>query len=202
MITEEKDNILNGVVLAGGKSSRMGQDKSEIKWHGTVQRNYLANLLSNHCEKVFISCREGQDFYDNNFPLIEDAFPDAGPIGAILSAFKKEPNATWLIIACDLPLLDNETLQQLIANRNPQSIATAFVSPHDGLPEPLIAIWEPSSQPILQQFLEKGLKCPRKVLLQSENVTLVEPLNKTALMNANTPEDAVLVRDILSKQFS
>ena len=52
--------LLNGLVLAGGKSVRMGYDKSSIQWHGKEQRYYMADLLKQICKDVFISCRKKQ----------------------------------------------------------------------------------------------------------------------------------------------
>jgi len=190
---------LNGAVLAGGKSLRMGQDKGAMLWHGVEQRAYVAGLLSKFCDEVFISCRDGQQVSDRVYPLLPDAYEHMGPLGAILTAFKKDPESAWLIIACDLPLLDEAALSYLIEHRNKNAIATTYESPFDGLPEPLITIWEPAAYPYLLGAVEEGYKCPRKALIKSENVTILKAKDPNALMNTNTPEDAEKVRDILSK---
>jgi len=193
---------LNGLVLAGGKSIRMGYDKSLIDWHGKEQKYFLADLLANVCSEVFISCRDEQQKETiNNYKTIADSFTGLGPYGAILSAFREQPDASWLVVACDLPLLDLATLQFLKENRNSSSMATTFQSPHDNLPESLITIWEPRSYPVLLSFLSQGFTCPRKALINSNNVTILNAPDPAALKNVNTPEDINEVNKIISKQM-
>lgn len=194
-----KGNNIYGLVLAGGRSQRMGVDKGTMLWHGVEQRYYVADMLKEFCDEVFISCRAEQQAEIQNYTTIPDAYTELGPYGAILSAFKAYPDKTWLVVACDLPLLDKETLQQLIAERDAGKMATTFESPHDGLPEPLITIWEPSSHEILLSYVPDGYKCPRKALRNHiDNVKIIKAHNPDALMNTNTPEDAEKVKQLLA----
>jgi molybdopterin-guanine dinucleotide biosynthesis protein A len=177
------------LVLAGGQSVRMGFDKSTVNWHGKEQRYYMADILKQYCDDVFISCRKEQkQEIDPAYNSLPDTFTKLGPFGAILSAFREKPDSAWLIVACDLPLLDANTLQYLIENRNPSSTATTYQSAFDGLPEPLIAIWEPKSYPVLLSFLAQGYSCPRKVLINSDT-TILTAADATTLTNVNTPDD-------------
>jgi molybdopterin-guanine dinucleotide biosynthesis protein A len=197
---EQSVPALNGLVLAGGKSVRMGYDKSLIKWHGKEQRYYMADLLKQVCKDVFISCRKKKkDEIDSGYKALADTFTALGPYGGILSAFRKYPDAAWLVTACDLPLLNLDTLQHLIKNRSTSAIATTFESPHDGLPEPLITIWEPKAYPILLSFLSQGYSCPRKVL-RNNDVQIIKAINAEALMNVNTPEELERVKNILHQK--
>lgn len=186
---------LYGLVLAGGESRRMGRDKGAMDYHGKPQREHMAGLLQPLCERVWMSVRPGQAV-ETAFPLLEDTFLGLGPYGAILSAFREHPDAAWLVVACDLPLLDGDTLAQLVQARNPSQVATAFQSPDNEFPEPLIAVWEPRSYPVLLQFLAQGYSCPRKVLINSA-IERIEAARPEALANVNTPED---VRRILNKE--
>lgn len=180
---------VNGLVLAGGRSLRMGRDKGAIAWHGKPQREYAADMLKNLCGEVFLSCRPGQEpDMGTAYPTLPDTFADLGPYGAILSAFRQAPDAAWLVVACDLPLLDHATLDFLLKNRQPRRVATAFESPFDQMPEPLIALWEPKSYATLLSFLAQGYSCPRKVLLNSDTSILKAPAPE-ALTNVNTPEE-------------
>lgn len=195
MISKE----INGLVLAGGKSLRMGIDKSTMLWHGVEQRYYVADMLKDFCDEVFISCRAEQEAEIKDYPTIPDSYTELGPYGAILSAFKAHPDKTWLVVACDLPLLDAETLQQLISNRDADKMATTFESPYDSLPEPLITIWEPKSYEILLSYLPEGCKCPRKALRNNlGDVKIIQASNPDVLMNTNTPEDAEKVKQLLA----
>lgn len=188
---------LYGLVLAGGESKRMGQDKGALEYHGKPQREYAADLLNQFCEQTFISTRPGQAV-ESAYPLLEDKFLDLGPYGAILSAFRQYPNAAWLVVACDLPLLDEAALQQLLSHRNRSKMATAFHNPETDFPEPLITIWEPRAYPALLQFLAQGYSCPRKVLINSD-IQLVEAQNPEALRNVNEPKELDVVLNLLKK---
>ena len=190
--------LLFGLVLAGGKSTRMGQDKGGMQWHGKEQRLYMAQLLQPFCRQVYISCRQEQtEQMTGSYPLITDTYPDLGPYGAILSAFDTNPGVAWLVTACDLPLLDAATLEELIKQRDTAVMATTFKSPHDGLPEPLITIWEPASYAILKEALPKGYRCPRKVLINNA-IKIIVPNNPAALMNVNTPKESAEARHLLN----
>lgn len=180
---------LYGLVLAGGYSKRMGTDKGLIDYHGKPQREYMADLLALRCESVFISCRADQ-LADIPSPYqgLPDSFLNLGPFGAILSAFRAYPDAAWLVVACDLPLLDSATLQYLIQHRNPSRPATAFRSPDNAFPEPLITIWEPKAYPTLLQFMAQGYACPRKVLINT-NTHLLQAPDPRVLTNVNSPEE-------------
>ena len=180
---------IHGLVLAGGKSMRMGRDKGTIDYHGKPQREYAFDMLNSLCEKTFLSGRKEQiTEWKNQFPTVADTFTGLGPFGAILSAFRENPNTAWLCVACDLPLLTEKALQQLIAQRDPSKIATAFYNSDTKFPEPLITIWEPKSYPILLHFLSLGYSCPRKVLINSD-VKVVRLMDESVLVNVNTEEE-------------
>lgn len=199
MISDELNTIprINGLVLAGGKSVRMGKPKDLLQWHGKEQRYFAADLLAPFCDEVFISCRQDQlDNFDPDYNALTDTFLNMGPFGGILSALRAQRDKAWLVVACDLPLLDPKSLEFLVQSRNPEKIATTYESPFDGLPEPLITIWEPKSYPLLLNFLGIGNTCPRKVLINSDTLIL-KPENPDALMNVNTPEDAEKAQRIL-----
>jgi molybdopterin-guanine dinucleotide biosynthesis protein A len=181
---------LYGLVLAGGRSKRMGVDKTKMKWHGKEQRYYLADLLKSFCAEVFISCRpeQEQEINEQNYKTIKDQIDNSGPAAAILSAYKNFPGVAWLVVACDLPFLDDDTIQYLIQFRNLSTIATAYESPTDHLPEPLIAIWEPQTNVLLQQELLHNDFSLRKFLLQ-KNTSLITPRNARTLINVNCREE-------------
>lgn len=189
--------VLKGLVLAGGRSKRMGHDKARMHWHGREQQYYMADLLLLFCASVYISCRPEQaEEILPPYQTLSDAFPQPGPMSALLTAFEFSPHSAWLVVACDMPLLDEEHIKQLITHRNPSAAATAFQSPRDGSPEPLAAIWEPKSGAQLRHFTTQNITCPRKALLNSDT-QLVIPFNPLALSNINTPEEEALLRSRL-----
>jgi len=179
-----------GLVLAGGKSTRMGKDKGMIPYHGMPQREYLYHLLSRVCEETFVSIRRDQK---KNFPEDMESIVDndsyKGPYNGLLSAHEKFPEVAWLVLACDLPLIDLASLQELIAARDPNAMASAFAHKENPLPEPLCAIWEPRSFEASKAYLESGNgTCPRKFLINNET-KLVFPRDPNVLMNANSEEE-------------
>lgn len=181
---------IHGLVLAGGSSARMKRDKAALLYQGRSQLDRAVELAARHVSPVFVSVRASQksDPARARYPLIVDSVPSHGPIVGIRSALAAHPGATWLVVACDLPFLSDVALSQLLAERDPAASATAYSSVHDGLPEPLCAIWEPKAAAEIDAFLAKGKDCPRKFLL-NHAVRLLEPKDPRALDNVNTPEE-------------
>ena len=178
-----------GLVLAGGRSQRMGEDKGELSYHGEPQREYEAKLLKSYCGRTFISCRQNQDeLIETEYEKLYDTFSGLGPFGGIVSAFRFNPNTAWLTLACDLPYLDNNTLKQLVKARNPNKLATCFYNPETNFPEPLITIWEPRAYPVLLNYLSLGYSCPRKVLINSD-IEIIDMETPIKMKNANTPDE-------------
>ena len=180
----------HGLLLAGGYSKRMGKDKSSIRYAGTTQPELAAELLRSRCPEIFLSLRKGQSNATGlgNLNVVHDLWESAGPLVGILSAMTEHPEAAWLVIACDLPFLDGTSLDNLLAQRDPTKIATAYRSSHDGKPEPLCTIYEAHARLILDDFFANDIRCPRKILMQTEPL-LLDPVNPRALDNVNTPKD-------------
>jgi len=181
---------VHGLVLAGGASSRMQRDKALLQYEGRSQLDRAFDLLGRHVPKVFVSVRASQAAEPTRArrPMIVDSVEGGGPIVGIRSALATDPGAAWLVLACDLPFLSDSVLEQLLAERDPGSFATAYSSAHDGLPEPLCAIWEPAAAAELTAFQRGGGQCPRK-FMRSSRIRLLEPRDRRALDNVNTPEE-------------
>jgi molybdenum cofactor guanylyltransferase len=181
---------LYGLLLAGGRSRRMGRDKAALAAAGRSQLERAMALLAPHVERAFVSVRADQrsDPLRAGFPQIVDRHENLGPIAGLLAAQAQYPGHAWLVLACDLPLLDAATLTHLLRHRAAAREASAYRSSRDGLPEPLCAIYEPSSRARLAAYVAAGRDCPRKFLMQADVELLDEP-NPRALDNANTPEE-------------
>ena len=179
-----------GLVLVGGKSQRMGSDKALLRYgkQGT-QIEHTSTLLDTVCDRVFISQRTEQRF---ECPAIAKPIYDSiddvkGPLCGILSAMAAHPNAHWLVLACDLPFLTQATLEKLsleFQQHLPQ--LTAYQSTHDGLPEPLCAIYPSGSDAeLLALSQELGKSCPRKLLI-IKGARLIKQDHPNSLDNINT----------------
>jgi molybdopterin-guanine dinucleotide biosynthesis protein A len=181
---------LYGLILAGGSSSRMRRDKAVLQYRGEGQLDRTFELASRHLSNIFVSVRPDQtaDPTRAQRPMIVDSIAGQGPIVGIRSALAAFPHVAWLVLACDLPYLSDAALVQLLRERDVNGLATAYRSTHDGLPEPLCAIWEPAAAPVLASYQNEGGHCPRKFLIRHA-VRLLEPLDRRALDNVNTPEE-------------
>jgi len=181
---------LFGLVLAGGASTRMRTDKALLDYHGQPQVRWAFELAAKFCAATFVSVRPDQreDSSRAGLPQIVDRQPGIGPIAGISAALQEHPKAAWLVLACDLPFLTEGTLQHLIAHRDPHKVATAYRSAHDGLPEPLCAIWEPSAREGVLAYVAGGKRCPRTFLINSD-ATLLDLPERAALDNVNTREE-------------
>ena len=181
---------LYGLVLAGGRSRRMGRDKALLELDGKTQLERAMTALAAVTERQFVSTRRDQSGDDERqrYAQIVDRYDELGPVAGILSALESHPEADWLVVACDLPNLDSATLEFLVENRDLEAPFTAFESSHDGLPEPLCAIYPAESVTRVREFVDEGIVCPRKMLIRSDTALLVQP-NPSSLDNVNTPDD-------------
>ncbi|MCH7829270.1 MAG: molybdenum cofactor guanylyltransferase [Proteobacteria bacterium] len=179
-----------GLVLAGGKSRRMGRDKALLQRSGQSQLAYIAELLNACVERVFVSTRADQkgDAERSRYDLIVDRYDNLGPVAGILSALEEYPEVDWLVVACDLPNIDPQTLASLLRERDSEQPFTAYTSSHDGLPEPLCAVYHSGCGDIIRKFIDDGVNCPRKILMRSDT-HLLEQANPHSLDNVNTPAD-------------
>jgi molybdenum cofactor guanylyltransferase len=179
---------LFGLVLAGGRSTRMQRDKAAIEYRpGETQLDAAMRLLESRVERAFVSVRADQRGEGRRaaYPQIVDRGDVEGPIAGISAALGEYREAAWLVLACDLPFLDASTLDTLIASRDTAGDATAFRSSHDGLPEPLCAIYEPQAHASIAAHIAGGRNCPRKYLINARTRLLEQP-DPRALDNVNT----------------
>ena len=188
---------LYGLVLAGGASRRMGQDKAALAFHGRPQLDWARETLARHCERVFVSIRADQrdDPVRRGQPVIVDVHDGAGPIAGIAAAQAAHPDHAWLVLACDLPFVDDAAIGHLISRRDGRPVV-AYASSHDGLPEPLCAIYEPESRAGVLAAIVSGRNCPRKFIIGTGVALLAQP-DPAALENVNTPDELQRARSHL-----
>ena len=179
---------LYGLVLAGGRSTRMQRDKAALEYAGRSQLERAVEMITPLVGRVFVSVRPEQSSEPlrARFAQIIDSGEIQGPIAGIMAAQARHPDVAWLVLACDLPLLERPTLEHLLRSRRPARQATAYRSTRDGLPEPLCAIYEPSSREALRAHVASGRDCPRKFLMNADAELLDQP-EPGALDNVNTP---------------
>jgi molybdopterin-guanine dinucleotide biosynthesis protein A len=184
---EISTKVLNGLILSGGKSSRMGQDKNLIKYYEVEQREHVFNLLQKFCTTVFTSCKTVSNIPEK-FNPIADKFNFESPLNGILTAFFHDANATWITLPVDMPLIDEKIISYLIKKRDTRKIATCFFDSEGKSPEPLVTVWEKTAYPPLLAFYKAGNTSPRE-FLKLEKVNMIEIPDRKALLNINSLEE-------------
>jgi molybdopterin-guanine dinucleotide biosynthesis protein A len=180
---------MKALILSGGKSSRMRQDKASLVISGSSLLNQISALLKPLVSEVFLSVAHDDQ---QEYPMtpIADLEPQPGPLGGLQAAFAEDANATWFLVAVDLPRLKTEDLRALIDQHDPSKDATCFLNPLDQHPEPLCAIYSPSAAVKLESFLNENQRCARR-FLATLNRRECRTLDPQTLLNLNRPEQLV-----------
>jgi len=196
----DKEPPIYGLVLIGGKSTRMNSDKALLSYRGRPHAAHCYDLLSNHCDRVYLSTRSDAPLKGSLEALnvVNDVTDVPGPMAGILAAFEEESQAAWLVLACDLPYVTDTTLERLVAARDNENFATVYASPEDRKPEPLCAIYEPRIRSILQESAANADYSPRN-LLSRLDISLLDAHDPRDLRNVNTPEEYVAALQELKK---
>lgn len=186
---------LFGLVLAGGASRRMGEDKGRIRYSDAPQAAAAWQLLSHICARTFVSISPAQRGVDPyaGLPAIVDASFARGPAAGLMAAWQEHPDVAWLVLAVDLPRVDRAVLETLIAARDPQRAATAACHA-DGTPEPLCTIWEPVARALIAAEIAAGGGSLRRVLEQAR-FAVADLLDPAWLESVNTPTDRAAFAD-------
>ncbi|MFM9051260.1 MAG: NTP transferase domain-containing protein [Bacteroidota bacterium] len=180
---------LIGVVLAGGRSQRMGTDKASLLYHDCPQRDWTVALLTPYCKEVFGLFKYPPSDFSLPFMTDDPRFGDNGPIAGILTVMDHYPKTPLLVVGCDYPLLDMETIEILLNGRSNAHICTSFRSPTDGRPEPLIAIYEKECFSALNDYHRNGNYSLRK-FLENNSTHLLDAPDASKLESYDTPEQA------------
>ena len=177
---------LYGLVLAGGRSSRMGMDKAQICYHDLPQWKYTLDLLTPLVGRSFLSIRPDQKTqYAGKAELLTDQFPNCGPMGGLLTAQQAFPQISWLIFGCDLPLLTLNSLKLLVEGRKPHLQGGCL---SNGTYEPMVSIWEPSTHTFLLHAHKQGAFSLRRIMQQLD-FAKTPPQDPKELANINSPQD-------------
>lgn len=186
-----------GLVVCGGKSSRMGMDKSMLQYFGKPQRYHVYDMLLPFCEKVFISCnaeQTGTIETGYNFITDDPAFENIGPMAVLLSAFAKFPQKHLLVIGCDYPFLTAGELEQF--SPNCKDTPVSFYNEAENIYEPLLA-WYPSSSCKKLKDMHKAGQFSLQHFLKESNGVKYFPTDKNSIHSVDTPEEHFKVVSML-----
>ncbi|MEM9172401.1 MAG: molybdenum cofactor guanylyltransferase [Pseudomonadota bacterium] len=183
----------HALVLAGGQSRRMGEDKAAMRVGDQDLLARTVALAESHSDAVFVGVRDARqvDALRARYACLSDSVEGQGPLASILAALSCDPGADWLVLACDMPCLDEQTLAALCADArsHPDAKAIALSDSSGTLPEPLCAIWRAPLIGEIRYSFEQSNFCARKCLIRA-GARLVQPVNADAIINMNTPTDA------------
>jgi molybdopterin-guanine dinucleotide biosynthesis protein A len=185
-----------GVVMAGGLSSRLGQDKVRLSVHGEGMPDMLQRtvaLLAQCTDAVCVSARASRDV--SPYALIADETEGQGPFGGIYSVLRRTCQPL-LVLSCDLPFMDEATLQRLIAARAAcaqGAIMTTFQQQDTGFIEALVAIYEPECLPFFAAAQAQGIRKLSRVVPPHlrEHIAYGQE-DALPFFNINYPEDFAL----------
>lgn len=168
-----------GIILAGGKSSRMGTNKALLTIEGKTVIERIAEQLGGIVDECLIVTNTFHDYEFLQLPMVEDKWKDMGPLAGIeagLTASKTDKN---LIVACDMPFISIEWGQYLLSQLEHYQAAVPEV---DGQLHPLFAAYHTSIAPAVAQSLAKNQLRIRQ-LLQTIHVKIVknEELNSSGI---------------------
>lgn len=178
-----------GAILAGGKSTRLGQDKTRILWEGKPLLARMFSLLRELGLEVWVLGRSPKEYgFECNWLL--DEVKNIGPMGGIYTGLKNIKKSL-LVVSSDLPYLSTFCLKKLLEERErAQKLMTTFFYPDTGYIESLIAIYEYEALNYIKKALnQKIFKLSAAIPTELRNQIEVREEWKKYFFNLNYPED-------------
>jgi molybdopterin-guanine dinucleotide biosynthesis protein A len=155
----QNENALTVAIQAGGKSTRMGRDKSFVPFHGRPMIEVVRDHVSGLGQELIVITNDPDPYAYLGLPIYRDIYPDRGPLGGIHSALVNAKSPYVLMVACDMPWLNRRLLQYLIELRETADIV---VPRWEKFPEPLHAVYSKAClEPIEKRIEADDLKIVR-----------------------------------------
>jgi molybdopterin-guanine dinucleotide biosynthesis protein A len=191
---------ITGIILAGGKSNRMGKDKGLCSFNGKPLVEYAINSLKPLCHNIIISANNNLDKYSKyGIQVVPDDIKNIGPMGGIYSCLKVSTTQHNIVLSCDTPFINTNLLKYLLKNvYNEQVVAAAH---HKFLIEPLSAYYatnvlsDINKAIMLKDF--KLINLFKKVRFKSVNINELQSFyNNNLFLNINCPVDLKYAEEI------
>lgn len=185
-------NKLTVAIMAGGKSSRMGVDKSFVLFNGRPLIEIVIEAVSGLGDEILLITNKPDEYAQFNLPMVSDVYPDHGSLGGIYTAVHAATHPHTLVVACDMPWLNRPLLDYMISLRK---TADVIVPRWQKFPEPLHAIYSKAClSPIENKLKEKRLKITGffgEVAVRFVEREEIERFdgNGRSFANINSPED-------------
>jgi len=148
-----KKTKITGIILAGGKSSRMGRDKGLIELNNKPLINYTIEALKPYCDQILISSNS-KEYKSLGYPVYEDKIKNCGPMGGIYSSLLHSFTLKNMVLSCDMPLISTELIRYVLD----KSLEGKLSLPIHGANfiEPLCAVYPLEAIPFLEKFIKEG----------------------------------------------
>ncbi|MCL1936779.1 MAG: molybdenum cofactor guanylyltransferase [Candidatus Azobacteroides sp.] len=185
--------IEEAYILAGGKSSRMGEDKGLKLLHGKPMIQYVIEALIPCFPHIKISTND-LEYSVFGYEVVSDIIPEKGPMGGIYTALKNSSCDDVFIISCDMPYISETFVNSLLQQKN----GSATVAVCNGRIQPLFGIYGKSLISLLEAKIEQN-QLGMSTFLQEINATLVALNNEDGFLNINTPDDFKYIENELKK---
>lgn len=179
-------------INAGGKSSRMGTDKSFINFNGKPMIEGIIERLAGLGDEMILITNNQTDYAHLGLPIFGDIYEDHGPLAGIQTAVFHAQHPHTLMIACDMPWLNRDLLTYMISRKETADI---IVPRWQKFPEPMHAIYSKACLPAIEADLDakllKIIGFYRNVSVNYVERDVIERFdgNGRSFANVNTPED-------------
>ncbi|WP_028584645.1 molybdenum cofactor guanylyltransferase [Desulfogranum mediterraneum] len=179
-----------GCVLIGGKSRRMGRAKHLISRQGHTWVERGVQVLSRQVEQVVVSGTGELPDSLRSLERVEDVAGLGGPIAGILAVMRHRPEVSWLVVACDLPEMDERALQWLLAARGPGVHGVLPDLNGNGMVEPLLAYYDFRARSAVEAIVAGGSLRINRLKSAPGIITPQPPAElRRSWRNVNTPEE-------------
>jgi molybdopterin-guanine dinucleotide biosynthesis protein A len=183
---------MSGLILAGGQSLRMGQDKATLVFDGEPLLARVARLLGHACDEILVASGDGTRLEAFGLPQVADVVPDAGPLGGLVAGLERATNPLVAAVAVDMPFVSAPLLRALA---HLWTVEDAIVPVTDRGPEPLHAVYARAAAVPLRRRLDDGVFALRRALATLRMRFVDEPVWREAdpsggfARNLNAPAD-------------
>ena len=179
---------LTGIVLAGGKSTRMGTDKAFIKLADRQLYRIAAEKLRIFCDEVHISVNKKQiEVQSFEYPVVTDIYEDQGPLGGLISAYN-QLNPPFLLMATDMIHVEEKHIGTLTEAFISEQKSVMYFNLSTGYFEPMLSVWHSDTLKNLRIYFEKGGRSFQQFLNNSGVIHTIACKDCRFLHNANTPD--------------
>lgn len=183
---------LTVAIQAGGKSSRMGTDKSFVPFRGRPMIATVIDAVAGLGDELILITNKPDEYAHLGLPMFGDLYPETGPLGGIYTAVYHATHPHVLTVACDMPWLNRPLLEYIISLRE---TADVVVPRWDKFPEPLHAVYskaclEPIKEKLDAQMYKITVFYGRVSLrfVSREEIEQFDPEGRS-FVNVNTPEE-------------